>query len=470
MFRWLCLALLIFSTLTFIPNSYGALSDLGMTGFTLRSGSPPGSDVINLTLTASADTYITQGNPGQNYGSSSLIHVRSLKEGNMRLLVLFNLSMIPPGADVISANLSLYLIDASSLRTYICYRVKGPWDEGSVSWNTKPGILSTYGKSVKVGEPPRWITWDVTEHVQKFLNGIHGYAWANYGWMIQDSSEDSPTPFNATFYSRESPKEEYRPTLTLSFRPPKVDLIMDKSSTMIGKWNRITVKRISQDGVIVTIADRVVKKNWIDRGNLTVRLSSSSPNSTFSLTEGGEPVDRIVIPDGSSHVTVYYRGGDVGEHLIEASVEGYPTGYYAGDSETLLVTADTTPPAISDVKLHGTPVIGEAVKISVSVNDQESGVRRVALYYSTDGGETWIKVEMLAKGGGVYEAYIPPQELFKEVQYYIEASDFMGNIAKTSIGRFTVGIPLWIYITIFISIIAAGSIGVLILRRKRLLS
>lgn len=92
MFKGLYLAIFIalFLSLTFV--SYGESSD---------------SDVVTITFKATADTYIDEIHPDRNYGSRDLLHVRSLEGGNARILLFFNLSVVPPGADVVSATLTL---------------------------------------------------------------------------------------------------------------------------------------------------------------------------------------------------------------------------------------------------------------------------------------------------------------------------------------------------------------------------
>ena len=450
MFKGLYLAIFIalFLSLTFV--SYGESSD---------------SDVVTITFKATADTYIDEIHPDRNYGSRDLLHVRSLEGGNARILLFFNLSVVPPGADVVSATLSLYLNSSSSLREYLCHRVSSSWSEDSVTWEDMPERLSIFSKSVHVKNYSGWVSWDVTDHVQKFLNGISEYTWANYGWEISDGSEGSSSGYNASFCSREF-SEEYAPTLTLVFRPPRVDLVVEKTSLMAGEWVKVTVKRVSQDGIIVHTADRIIKKDWISRGNLIVKLSSSSSEGFFSLTKGGDPIDEVVISDGSAQVTVYYYDSAAGEHVLSVGVKSYPPGYYVGDSEPLLVVVDTTPPTISSVRMLGPPLMSEPIRFSVSVSDEGSGVMRVTLYYSTSGGETWNEVEMLPKGEGVYEADVPPQRVFTEVLYRVKAWDFAGNAAETPTKRFTVGAPSWVYMVIFISIAIAGSVGALILKRR----
>jgi hypothetical protein len=286
--------------------------------------------------------------------------------------------------------------------------------------------------------------------------------------MIMDKVEDSEVSLNVSFVSRESPDEEKRPYLTFSFVPPKLNLTSEVTSRTVGNWVRMTVSRISQDGVTIIMGDRTYKKKWIDIGDLTVKLSSSSPSGRFSLSVDGEPVSEVLIPDSFTKVSFYYLGDTVGNHVISVNTDEYPQGYYEGDSRTLAVIEDVYPPEIADMsKVPESPVTGESVRISATIRDVGSGVKDAILHYSTSGGAAWKDIEMTPRGD-TYAAQIPGQNLFSEVMYYIEASDFIGNSAETSVERFTVGVPIWVYAAVGVGVIAIVLIVARLLRRAKM--
>jgi hypothetical protein len=285
--------------------------------------------------------------------------------------------------------------------------------------------------------------------------------------MIMDEVEDAEVSANVSFVSRESAVEEKRPYLTFSFVPPKLNLTSEVAPRTVGNWVRMTVSRISQDGVMVIVGDRVYKKKWIDIGDLKVKLSSSSPSGRFSLSVDGESVSEVLIPDSSTKVSFYYLGDTVGNHVISVNTDDYPKGYYEGDSRTLSVIEDVYPPEISDMSsVPESPVMGESVRISATIRDVGSGVEDVILHYSTSGGGAWEDVGMTPRGD-TYEAQIPGQSLFSEVMYYIEASDFIGNSAETSVERFTVGVPIWVYAAVGVGVIAVVLVVARLLRRAK---
>jgi hypothetical protein len=418
-----------------------------------------------LTLRAMADAMVKQNFPGQNFGSGTLIGVEAGPEGRASLLVAFDLSEIPPGASIIYARLSLYLCEPPrSSRTYQCYAILSGWDERTVTWNDKPGISPIYAKPASIGNSAGWISWDVTAQLQKFVNGIREDAWMNYGWEISDE-EGSDIQSVSLFYSREALDEELRPKLEVSFAPPRLNISMPPTM-MAGSWIRLEISRLSKEGV-PSIADRITKKYWIEIGTLTVKLATTSPSGFFSLTKGGTPVETVTIPDGKTRTEVYYFDNNPGENVIRISAEDYPDSYYDRDSKTIRVLRDDIPPSIADVKITPeSPLAGDTVMVSAYVSDNESGLEKVFLLYSMDGGADWIRVQMVLVGDQ-YRAFIPSQNVFAEILYYVEASDVSGNTAKSSTGRISFGIPLWVYAGAIIALLVGAAVVIRTRRARR---
>jgi hypothetical protein len=127
---------------------------------------------------------------------------------------------------------------------------------------------------------------------------------------------------------------------------------------------------------------------------------------------------------------------------------------------------DNVPPLISELSVSSNPVFGEPVLVTCKASDDISGVKEVYLYYSSDKGFSWSKVEMTLKEN-VYSSFIPPHSLLTEVQYYIEAIDNVGNAFKTPVAKYTVGIPIWLYAVV---VALAGIIFIAILFKKKSIS
>jgi len=67
--------------------------------------------------------------------------------------------------------------------------------------------------------------------------------------------------------------------------------------------------------------------------------------------------------------------------------------------------------------------------------------------------------------GGVYTGSIPSQTPFTEVQYYVEAVDNVGNETRTPVSKYTVGIPIWLYMVVLALIVII--VAALLLRRRK---
>ncbi|MDQ7029666.1 MAG: DNRLRE domain-containing protein [Ardenticatenia bacterium] len=113
--------------------------------------------VVNVTIYASADTYVDNGDPTQNFGNSTTIDVGACWEFTTAQigLISFNLSTIPSGAVIHSAELRLYKVPGGSTlaATVQVHRVTASWNEYSVTWNTRPTYDATPVASTSVAAP-----------------------------------------------------------------------------------------------------------------------------------------------------------------------------------------------------------------------------------------------------------------------------------------------------------------------------
>jgi len=129
-------------------------------------------------------------------------------------------------------------------------------------------------------------------------------------------------------------------------------------------------------------------------------------------------------------------------------------------SFTLFV--DTKNPIIYEIS-QPSAVFGESAIISCKAYDEDSGIKAVYLFYSTDKGSSWMVFSMTLQGD-TYIGSIPPQFIFTEVHYYVEVVDNAGNRFRSSLFKYTVGIPPWLYSIIALSI----AVSIYILLAKKL--
>jgi outer membrane protein assembly factor BamB len=97
------------------------------------------------TLVASADATLQQGTPAGNFGGGTTNQARSEAANNYRKLVQFSFAPIDPTAAVKTSTLRLRVDTAPpASRSQAVHRVTGatPWDENSVTWNTRDGATA----------------------------------------------------------------------------------------------------------------------------------------------------------------------------------------------------------------------------------------------------------------------------------------------------------------------------------------
>jgi len=320
-----------------------------------------------------ADVYVNQRYPATNYDSSSQnITVRSLADitgsGNIRALVAFDLMNIPPGSYMTYAKLSLYMYDApSATRTYECDRIVHRWGESTVTWGDQPNVEGLGPKTATIGTAPGDVSWDVKTWVQSFVLGEIS-ATPNYGWMIRDKNEDSTTLYESVFYSQES-DTDLRPTLTMSYYPPHLELETYGSGFEAGNWVKMTVHRKDYNNVTV------------NRGGLNVKLSSTSvsANKRFSTTQGGAPINEVFIDNGSSSKDFWYYDDKVGTCTIMIWTDDYL--YYGDDGEQQVIQ----PGALDHFAIaHITPLETVAVPFSTTITAFDAYGNVVTSYTGTN--------------------------------------------------------------------------------------
>jgi parallel beta-helix repeat protein len=142
-------------------------------------------------------------------------------------------------------------------------------------------------------------------------------------------------------------------------------------------------------------------------------------------------------------------------------------------------TVDKFPPAIESVVRtpQGDIQPNQEVTISAKVTDADSGVKKVVLLYTLDGGASWINLAMNFNiTSGFWEAIIPEQPAGTQIQYKVVAYDNAGNYAATPVTTLQIPPnqnpqpptpPLTLIITILIIIAAILAISLTILKKKR---
>jgi parallel beta-helix repeat protein len=152
------------------------------------------------TLTASADSWLDQGSPTSNKGSDSTLKVMSKgPNGNLRVVVRFNLPTLPPGCSVESATLRMHANSATAGRTLEAFRLAATWSEGGITWANQP---ATTGGAVTTTSGTGYREWSVAGQVQAMYSG------GNHGFLVRDAVEnqDAEQQFNSRSSSTNRPQ------------------------------------------------------------------------------------------------------------------------------------------------------------------------------------------------------------------------------------------------------------------------
>ncbi|MFX0079562.1 MAG: hypothetical protein ACFE8O_10030, partial [Candidatus Hermodarchaeota archaeon] len=375
--------------------------------------------------------------------------------------------------------------DSGVATVVIYYRVDlGGWNTVTMSPTTGTGFAG----SIPVQ------AWDA--QVQYYVNATdNAGAWdiddnsgAYYGYTVGDTVD--PVISN---HNRNPITVEYTVSPVVSF--DVVDAGSDVASVTLyyrvngGGWNPISMSPAagnSYEGSIpVQSWDDVVDYYVVAFDNAGNSATDNNGGSFYSYTvvDNTDPdissvghtpgivtssdsvtVGCDVIDDGSgvSTVTLWYRfdsggwssmamGHTTGDHY-EATIGAQPYGtfteYYvvatdsAGNSDTddaggsyyNYSVTENTAPNISNVNHSPTPVeYTDNPDVSCDVTDTESGVGTVTLYYRVNGGG-WNPISMSPATGDSYEGTIPAQAWNDFVEYYVNASDTVGNFAVNDNG------------------------------------
>jgi hypothetical protein len=176
---------------------------------------PPGP------LPAVADTMIMQGYPYTNFGSVDQMWVGydgylDPHGETVRSLVYFDISGLPPGTEILSASVRLYLVGSwdypDMTRTITARRFRAEWCESSAIWYTLAlnGDYFTTGSTDVTHGAWGWYDIDVTSLVQGWAYG----SFANRGIMLRGPEEWGVHSSWKAFSTREGP---FPPQLEITY-------------------------------------------------------------------------------------------------------------------------------------------------------------------------------------------------------------------------------------------------------------
>jgi hypothetical protein len=170
------------------------------------------------------DSYISKGygEENKNFGKKEDMAVGN--RDSKRVLLRFDLSSIPPGASISSAELQLCLEGEycfSEQEVIYIQRVTRFWRDGEVTWNQAkekrnwnlPGgdfDWTIESATSLIGKNSGWVSWDVTRTVKNWWEG----KYINLGFLLKEHNCVSEPIW---FLSSDFEWEAYRPRLVVSY-------------------------------------------------------------------------------------------------------------------------------------------------------------------------------------------------------------------------------------------------------------
>jgi hypothetical protein len=120
---------------------------------------------------------------------------------------------------------------------------------------------------------------------------------------------------------------------------------------------------------------------------------------------------------------------------------------------TLGRIVDNVAPALVELPfIRITPTASQGVNIYINLTDVGSGIKRVVVYYRVDGEAAWHLITTIYYNG-LYVAVIPKQGAGAHVEFYIEASDIIGNTLTTSSYSYDIPAASYnLYIFLFVTL------------------
>lgn len=299
------------------------------------------------TLNPAADTYVYDGSPTNNYGTSPTMVVKSAGAGyNRRAFLRFDLASLPPG-NIGSATLALMPTSVAIPGVHaIANASDNSWSETALTWNNQPG----HDAPIATWTPPTNapVNVPVDSAVAAALqNGSNVVSFCIYA--------DTATSNGYVEYgARENATANYRPKLQLLYThsPPTVLLTSPAEDTLINRPGPLTLTAKAQggDGAIATVA-------FYDNG----LLLATNPGPTLSFTTNLA---------GGSHSLVATATDNNG--LTSSTV---PVLVYVGSPPIALGTNASTPNGVAlDVDLRAlvsdseTPLTGLLFTLGAASN------------------------------------------------------------------------------------------------------
>ena len=184
-----------------------------------------------LEVPVTDDTYIASNEPTTNFGASNWMRLGYSADppslGAVRVLMRFDISLIPDDAVIESATCGIYqhstTLDPDDPKGVEARHLADPWDELVVTWDSHQ---PDWGGTIRTTYPPITVGWleaDATDLVREWYTGEH----PNYGITLLALEEEVER--QRMFYAHEAdnglyPRLWVEYTTQLDTQPPNTDV------------------------------------------------------------------------------------------------------------------------------------------------------------------------------------------------------------------------------------------------------
>lgn len=340
-------------TITYtIPTMSGTIA-----GTSTATGTLTTTDTLTRLqpdATNGIDTSLREFTPTHNFGLSTALASGwdSSTAKKRRGLIKFDLSSIPNGSQVVAATLRLYCSSLTGSNVEVnVHRSLVQWFEGNQTGGAPPGgedgstwnnknangatswgavggqsatdydATATVTTTVTAGS--QYYTFDVTEDVQNFLDGVQ----TNHGWWLINTIESGGTTLLTTFASSDSATAEQRPELQVVYQA-SIEGTANGTATVTGSLKGIAEISGSAAGVASHNAQLI--SNFFSVGHSVATSTATATIRATGRLQGNSFGDSTSIADIIANFPL--RGEIAGTSFHVAHLKGVfrLTGLAAG--------------------------------------------------------------------------------------------------------------------------------------------
>lgn len=281
------------------------------------------SNGLQVSLSATEDTFIASGTPNTNYGSSDeqlLSDGADSTKGVIDALIKWNLSAVPSCAVVESANVEISVFNSTS-GTYGLYAGVNSWNENNVTWDSINGTAQQ-GLSIATINPAEEQVYTIVLNasgrsmVESWLqgnnNGIVISSTGTTNGIDFHDRENSPAPKLTVTYNEDECSTSTPPTVDFGFTANEQAVSFYDNSEENGG---AIVSWLWDFGDATISGQQNPVHTYADEGTYTVKLTIEDADGDSASTS--EQVTIIPASTGSAIFTASSNDGNGPDNVTD---------------------------------------------------------------------------------------------------------------------------------------------------------